>query len=509
METFDAIVVGSGMGGSMVADTLVRAGRSVLMLERGDWVQRGAHNWEPGSTLDLSPFCTVREPYRVLAGGHRNYMGFYCCVGGPSVFYGGVAMRFREADFETSPEIERDTGVRWPISYADLEPYYSRAEEKLQVAGEIGRDPTEPYHSYDYPQGPNELSGTSRLVESAALDLGLQPFRLPLAINYSSADGRARCPGCGNCDTFACAVEAKNDPATVIIPNLIRKGLKLRANTVTTCLVVKGTRVVAVECYDISTGCKIRFGAELVIVSAGALGSPLLLLASELQRLNPGGHTVGRYLSRHCASIVYGFFRGDLGTDQFHKQLGVHDFYFGHPTINSPSGKLGSIQQVQSPPLGLMRSRLPWPVAGIIGPANHHMTGLLVLAEDQPRYRNGVAINRNQGSNNGLPELEVTHYYTKRDKAARRALSKRARRILRRAGAWLTCTHNIKTFSHAVGTVRMGSDPTNSALDPFCRFRGVEDLYVVDGSFMPRPSGINPSLTIAANALRCAEYMVS
>ncbi len=508
MEKFDAIVVGSGFGGSMVAHTLVHAGCSVLMLERGDWVPRGAHNWGPSGTLDLSPFCTTQEPYRVLAGGHRKYMGFYCCVGGPSVFYGGVAMRFREADFETSPEIESDTGVRWPISYADLEPYYSRAEEILQVAGEVGRDPTEPYRSCGYPQGPSALSTVSRMVESAGLELGLRPFRLPLAINYSLTDGRTPCPGCGKCDTFACALKAKNDLATQVIPNLLGEGLKLRANTVATRLVVKGRRVVAVECYDISTGCSMRFGAELVVLSAGSLGSPMVLLASDLQHLNPGGHAVGRYLSRHCAGIVYGFFRHDLAGDQFHKQLGVHDFYFGHPTIKMPSGKLGSVQQIQSPPVELLRSRLPRPVSRIIGTAIHHSTGLLVLAEDQPQWRNRVAINRSQGCTY-LPGLEVTHRYTDRDKAARRVLSERARRILRKAGAWFTYAHKIRTFSHAVGTVRMGSDPRNSALDRFCRFRGVDNLYVVDGSFMPRASGVNPSLTIAANALRCADDMVS
>lgn len=492
----------------MVAHTLVRAGWTVLMLERGDWVRRSVRCSEPGSTLELSPFCTMRQPYHVLAGGQGKYMGFYCCVGGPSVFYGGVAMRFREADFETSPEIEDDTRARWPISYTDLEFYYGRAEEILQVAGQVGRDPTEPYRSTDYPQCPSALSATSAMVESAALDLGLRPFRLPLAINYSLTDGRTPCPGCGNCDTFACTLKAKNDLATQVIPNLLGKGLKLRANTVATRLVVKGRRVVAVECYDISTGCRMRFGAELVVLSAGALGSPLLLLASDLQRLNPGGHAVGRYLSRHCAGILYGFFRHALDGDQFHKQLGVHDFYFGHPAIKTPSGKLGSVQQVQSPPLELLRSKLPRPVARIIGPATCHSTGLLVLAEDQPQWRNRVAINRSQGCTY-LPELEVTHRYTDRDKAARRVLSERARRILRKAGAWFTYAHKIRTFSHAVGTVRMGSDPRNSALDPFCRFRGVDNLYVVDGSFMPRASGVNPSLTIAANALRCADNMVS
>ncbi len=90
---------------------------------------------------------------------------------------------------------------------------------------------------------------------------------------------------------------------------------------------------------------------------------------------------------------------------------------------------------------------------------------------------------------------------------ARRALAREARRILREAGAWLTYTHRIDTFSHAVGTLRMGADPTRSVVDAGGRFRGVDDLYVVDGSFMPAAGGVNPSLTIAAHALRVADII--
>jgi choline dehydrogenase-like flavoprotein len=506
---YDTIIIGSGFGGSLVAHVLVNAGLNVLMLERGDWVRRGPHNWEPDATVDLTPFYTTETPYRVLAGGNKAMMGIYSSVGGPSVFYGGVSMRFREADFAFAPEIVGDSSARWPYAYADLEPYYTRAEQILNVAGEAGRDPTEPYRSAPYPQSLNELSHTSRMIEQGARRLGLHPFRLPLAINYSNHHEQAQCIACSTCDTFACAIQAKNDLATCVLPDLIRKGLQLQANTVVTRLVAEDNRILAVECYDKQSGEKCRYHAKLFILSAGALGSPHLLLASDLQRLNPAGHVIGHYLMRHCNAIVFGFFpRQPNNPKQFHKQLGIHDFYFGHPTIKRPQGKLGSMQQLQTPPVGLVHATLPKPLGQLLGPAVEHLTGLLVMAEDQPQYNNHVAIDWSKLDHFGLPQLTILHHYTQRDYAACRALIRKAKMILRKAGALFFYIHKIKTFSHAVGTIRMGNDAKTSALDSFCQFRGVPNLYVIDGSFMPTSAGLNPSLTISANALRAGEHIV-
>ena len=506
---YDAIVIGSGFGGSMIAYQLVHAGFKVLMLERGDWVKRGLHNWEPDGTIDLTPYYTTETPYRVLAGGNCDVMGPYSCVGGPSVFYGTVSMRFREADFEANPVIARDSSAYWPYTYPDLEPYYTHAEQLLNIAGEAGTDPTEPYRSSSYPQKLNDLSHTSQTIRNAAQQLGLKPFRLPLAINYSSDQERNPCVACTTCDSFACAIQAKNDLATCVLPDLIKKGLELKANTVVTRLVTDGKRVVALECVDRKTNKKSSYRAKLFILSAGALGSPHLLLASDLQHLNPGGHAIGRYLMRHCNGIVFGLFpRHPNPAKQFHKQLGIQDFYFGHPTIQDPPGKLGNLQQLQTPPVGLVEAYLPKPLGKLLSPLVEHLTGLLVMAEDQPQSSNRVAIDRTQTDRFGLPQLTITHHYTKRDEAARLALIKKAKQILRKAGAWFFYVHKIETFSHAVGTVRMGDDPKTSALDPYCRFRGIDNLYVVDGSFMPTSAGLNPSLTIAANALRVGEQIV-
>ncbi len=492
----------------MVAYELVRAGYRVLMLERGVWVKRGPHNWSPDGTVEMTPFYRYESPYRVSHGGHRKIMGAIWAVGGPSVFYGAVSLRFREADFQVDPEIVGDSGARWPYGYAELEPHYARAERILHVAGEVGSDPTEPRRSADYPASLNELSPVSRLIGNAARELGLEPFRLPLAINYQNDRQRVSCIACRTCDTFACSIEAKNDIAAHVLPDLMRRGLEVRENVVVTRLVERAGRVVAVECRDARNGRHYREAARLFVLSAGALGSPHLLLASDLPRLNPGGHTVGRYLMRHCSAIAFGYFRAlpDGGID-FHKQLGIHDLYFGHESVRKPDGKLGVLQQMQTPPVGLVRAALPRPLGGLLSPAVQRATGLLAMAEDQPQQQNHVFVDPARRDRFGLPQLIVNFRHSRRDRQARRALLSTAKQILRRAGALFCYVHRIRTFSHAVGTVRMGDDPRSSALDPYCRFRGVENLFVVDGSFMPTSGGLNPSLTIAANALRAGEEL--
>jgi choline dehydrogenase-like flavoprotein len=507
---WDAIVVGSGFGGTLAAHELVRAGMRVLMLERGDWVKRGPENWASEAVGPLTACYSTETPYRALAGGEREIVGSFQCVGGPSVFYGGVSLRFRAADFEPPSEIVDGSGARWPVAYGDLEPYYSRAERIIGVAGETGFDPTEPARSAPYPQAPGALSPTSRRLWEAARSLGLHPFRLPLALNHARRSGRTPCAACPTCDGFACAVGAKNDLATAVLPNLLRRGLRLETNTVAVRLLVEGRCVAAVECVERTTGRRVRHAAKHFVLAAGALASPHLVLASGLDALSPASGVVGRYLMRHCNAVVMGVFpRRPDREGEFHKQIGIHDFYFGQPTGSRPRGKLGALQQLATPPSALVKAHAPRLLAPLAAVGVPHVTGLLAIAEDQPRQENRVEIDPRHTDRFGLPQLLITHRYSPRDLEAGRALVRQARRILRRAGAWFTCVQPIRTFSHAVGTLRMGEDPGTSVLDADGRFRGTENLYVTDASAFPTSGAVNPSLTIAAHALRVGERLAN
>ncbi len=512
-DPYDAVVIGSGFGGAMAARQLIHAGLRVLMVERGDWVSRGPHNWDPDGTVDLTPHYTTETSYRVrsAANGTRSAanggrVGLYACVGGPSVFYGGVSLRFREADFHPDPEITADAGARWPFGYQELEPWYAEAERLLDVAGEAGADPTEPPRSGPYPQRPPPLSEASRRIAAAARRLGLSPFPLPLAINYREPEGQERraCVRCTTCDTFACAVGAKNDLATTVLPALLRRGLELRPGTVAVRLEAEGGRVRAVHCVERESGRRLVLRGRRVVLAAGALATPHLLLASGLERANPAGDAVGRHLMRHWNAIVFGVFpRPTDPVGEFHKQLGLHDFYFAP---SGPDGggrrKLGAIQQVQTPPIQLVREHMPALLSQLMSPRVDYLGGLLVIAEDQPRPENRLQIDPARADRYGLPRPTLTHRYSRRDRAAGRALVRSAKRVLREAGALFFYVHRIRTFSHAVGTVRMGAEPERAPVDPEGRYRGIGNLWVVDGSVLPTSAGLNPSLTIAALALR-------
>lgn len=502
MSEYDLIVIGSGFGGTMAAAPAVFAGKRVLLIESGDWVVRGPHNWSPDGLSEKTPYYSRENPFDVAAGGYGKSVGTYACVGGASVFYGGVAMRMREADFEPDPVIDQDSGAAWPYHYTDLEPYYTRAEGLLEVAGVTGVDPTDPARSVGFPRTPGPLAPISQRIVDAAQSLGLHPFRLPLAINYATEPGRRPCPACGTCDGFACAVQAKNDLSVVLMPRLLRAGLELVVNTTAIQLDRANGRITDVVCIKRPSGEPVRYRGTFVAVAGGALATPRLLLGSGLDAVNPAGQAIGRYLMRHCNAVVMGLFPSRPAPNgEFHKQIGIHDYYFGHPSVAEPRGRLGCLQQFATPLPQIVRHQLPLGLGAVIAPLVSRTTGFIVMAEDRPRAENRVALAQAAAAPQG-PRATITHTYDGRDLAARDALVRAARRILRRTGALVTYAHPIKTFSHALGTVRLGIDPSTSPLDAWGAFRGVDNLYVTDGSALPRSGGVNPSLTIAANALR-------
>jgi choline dehydrogenase-like flavoprotein len=510
---WDVVVIGTGFGGSTVALAAARAGLRVLVIERGRWVDRDESAWDPRAILldrkyrSASPIETPRYGF----GRTRSYPDE--AVGGKSVFYGAASFRLREGDFRLRERYPHLDGlVDWPITYADLAPFYETAEHLLGVAGVAGLDPTEPPRGKGYCAAPPPLSAPARRVADAAAALGLKPFPIPLAINFNGVERgeRQTCVRCTTCDLFPCKISAKNDLSVTVLPAAVDAGATVMPGTIAVRLIVEGQRVTGVECVDAASGRRVVEPCRVCVVSAGAIASAGLLLASGIGAVEPAGRWVGRCLMRHCSGIVIGLFSGPTNPERvFHKQIALTDFYFGHPHSRPPAGPWGMIQGLQVPPPEYIEEKGGFPLGTIGARTADRQIYLLCIAQDLPDARNRVETDARVTDDYGAPISRVLHRYTRRDRQARWALYREAARVLRRAGAVLRMRKPINTFSHALGTCRFGNDPATAALDPWCRFFGVPNLFVVDGSFMPSSGGVNPSLTIAANGLRVGRYLTT
>ena len=489
-ESYDAVVVGSGFGGALAAHALVRAGRRVLLLERGRWAHRDDLDWNQREIL-LEQRYRGPTPILVKQYGARRFSEVFAneTIGGKSVFYGGASLRLRPADFHG-----------WPFSYDDLKTHYARAEELLGVHGVAGADPYEPPDLAGYPFAPVELSAPARRIDAAGRALGYTPFPIPLAINFRGEE-RPRCLLCNTCDGFPCKVEAKNDLAATLLQEAQQAGLEIVAGATVQRLVVEAGTVRAVKYAAGETGESYTVAAAQVVLAAGAVQSPALLLRSGLEH-----PLIGRFLMRHCNAACSYVFHFRTNPEQvFHKQLCFADFY---EDLRAELGTaVGVIQDIYTPGPEILRHHAPRGARWVAGQFAPLMQNLLCIAEDEAQANNRVQLSARKDAL-GQQMVEVVHDYSRTDYRRRNYLLKRARQVLRKAGGLRAYTYAIDSFSHAVGTLRCAQTAEEGVLDRDCRVWGVDNLFVTDGSFMPSSGGVNPSLTIAANALRVAEKML-
>ncbi len=495
-DGWDAVVIGSGLGGALAAQRLSEAGARVLVLERGRWPHRDEGDWSPRAILSDLRY-RGKTPLSVRQLGDRRFrpVPMNETVGGMSVFYGGASLRLRPGDF-----------ARWPFDYHELEPFYTGAERLLGVHGAAGADPFDPPRSGPYPFPSIPWSTPAERIRRAGEGLGFRPFPIPLAINFSAPD-KPQCVRCNTCDGFPCAIDAKNDAAG-ILRRAEGKGLAVRAGIVVSRLQTRGARVVGAEGIDQGSGETVFFEAPLFVLAAGALGSPAILLRSGLAGDGANALPVGRFLMRHCNAVVAGLFTFRTNPDQvFHKQVCFTDFY--EEARERDGLAVGVIQDIYTPDVDVVR-RAAGRVTGAFlrRPLVHRLQNLLCVAEDEPDPDNRVSLGAETDAF-GMKRIQVEHRYRKADHDRLQSLVRRARKILRAAGALATHVWPISSFSHAVGTLRMGNEAKDAPVGPTGRVRGLDNLFVTDGSTFPASGGVNPSLTIAAGALRIAEGIVN
>jgi choline dehydrogenase-like flavoprotein len=500
---FDVIIIGAGQGGGTTALALAPTGKRILLLERGDFLPRSKDNWDAYKVFRDEVYSTPETWHDLRNRPFRPKQ--YYWVGGLTKFYGATLIRFRAEDFG---EIRHIDGMSpaWPISYDDLEPYYTRAERLFQVHGQRGDDPTEAPASEPFPCPPVSHEPMIAEIAERMSGMDLHPFHLPLGLRLDEQNpGDSPCIRCDTCDGFVCPLRAKSDAeVTCVRPavehenvNLLTRSRVVRLDTDASGGTVRG---VVVE----RDGEKLEFSADVVVLSAGAINSALLLLASRSDRhpngLGNGSGLVGRNLMLHtnCAMISVMPFRKNPTV--FPKTLCVNDFYFNDPFDKDWEYPLGDIQllgNLTPETLKSVQPIVPMPVARYL---SEHMVSWWQSTEDLPQSRNRIEL---------TPEGRVQLSYWPSNVESVNRLTARVKQMLRRMGFRLFVTRRSgpDTVGHQCGTLRFGADPGSSVLDVNCRLHEVDNLYVVDASFFPSSTALNPALTIAANALRVADYL--
>src|SRR4051812_15609340 len=325
-EHYDVVIVGSGAGGGTLAHRLAASGKSILILERGDWLPRELENWDAGAVFVDNRYVSKDTWYDHEGKAFQPQVHY--TVGGATKFYGAALYRLREKDFG---ELQHHGGISpaWPVGYDEFEPYYAQAEELYKVHGVRGEDPTEPPSSGPYPYPPvSHEPRIQRLFDDLGA-IGLHPFHAPSGIDLDAENmAFSPCIRCGTCDGFACLVQAKSDAEVVAVrPAIQHANVTLVRNAEVRRLETDdaGTSVTSVVAHV--DGVEQRFSGDVVVVSAGAANSAKLLLQSANDRhpngLANGSDHVGRHYMFHNsrAFLAISLERNDT---RFQKTLGVN-----------------------------------------------------------------------------------------------------------------------------------------------------------------------------------------
>jgi len=507
-DFYDVIIIGTGAGGGTLARRLAPSGKRILVLERGGFLPREKENWNSTAVFQDMRYHTSESWYDADGNDFMAHTGYF--VGGNTKVYGGAMFRLRERDFET---VQHKGGVspEWPVKYRDFEPYYQQAERLYEVHGQRGVDPTEPAMSADYPFPPLAHEPRIQELHDRLQARGHQPFHVPLALKRDERDPhRSPCIRCNTCDGFPCLVDGKADAdVNGIRPAMQHNNVRLALNTrVTRLLTGRSRREIAAVEAEVH-GERHRFSASIVVVAAGAINSAVILLRSASDD-HPGGLAnssgqIGRNYMRHLNGAMLGMSRRPNPV-VFQKTLAMNDYYWGDENFPFP---MGHIQLLGKTDRGIMGADAPFFAPGfVLDRMAKHSIDWWITAEDLPHPDNRIVLGRD-----GAMHLQQRdRYHEHFDRLMDRW--KHELKAVDAAGCFLPLSFylfkKIPTMgvAHQNGTCRFGDDPHTSVLNVFCQTHDIDNLYVVDGSFFCSSGAVNPSLTIAANALRVGDHLL-
>jgi choline dehydrogenase-like flavoprotein len=547
---YDAIVVGSGPGGSAAADVLTAAGWSVLMFERGrnhlidlDDPHRLLSDYSNDELkfferhfLGPDPFLEPRTFRRAEAAVDREWTGevnnLPATVGGGGVHADGKVPRFREVDFRPVSEygpIDGAALVDWPVTYDELEPFYAEAERSVGVAGDADANPFASWRSGPYPMPPGAPMYGAVISGAAAEKLGYHPYPAPTAANSVPYDGRPACNNCGFCGYFGCPIHAKGDPVAMLQRALLTGRCHLRPEAFVARVLTDGGRATGVE-YVTADGAVEQVSARWVVLAAGATETPRLMLLSGFQH-----PMIGRHLMFHFQTYVMGSLpvrvHGHKGRSVTH----VHDDHMIPDDRSMAAAReaglpyfRGGLVEHAGPAHPVQEAKLyPW------GPAHKaamrdsamrdRMWGFCMQGEDMPQPTNRVDLDPSVRDVRGFPVARITYSPHRHELVAAAHYGERLKAILLEAGAeWAMVTTSpepngryggfmspISVSRHVMGTARMGDDPARSVVDRWGRMHDLPNVLVADSSVFPTSAGYGPTLTLVTLALRNARALLS
>lgn len=534
-ERVDFAVVGSGAAGGIMAKELAEAGFSVVVFEQGPYLKASdfrhdelAHflnlEWMGGNQGEHPQ--TFRQSEDEVASVQTNPppLLYARLVGGSSVHFTANYWRLRPVDFKERSLLGPIAGTGfadWPITYEELEPYYTRVDWEIGVSGAPG--PFDPPRSKPYPVPPMPVKSSGVLLERGAKKLGLHPQPAPMAILSRPHNGRPGCIHCGFCMLYGCEVGAKSSSLATMIPLAEATGrCEIRAMSTVYQLETNDAGRVSRVLYWDRDGNPQAQEAKAVVVCANGAETTRLLLMSESAR-HPNGLAnssgkVGKYLMFNGQPAAYGRFEHPLNE---YKSASVtriiHDFYETDPKRGFYGGGGIDARFMPGTPIWFGLAGLP-PDAPTWGSEykrmlreyfNYtmtlagHTTSLAVEA-------NSISLDPEAKDKFGRPAIRTTYKDHPDDMKMSHFLNDRSREILEAAGAediWIPEYKEQTLGAHLLGTARMGDDPKESVVDRYHRAHDVRNLFVCDGSSMVTSGRGQPTMTIMALAFRAAEHI--
>ena len=535
-EEVDFVVIGSGSAGGIIAKELATAGHSVVVLEQGPYLQASdfkhdewgyEHNYDLTWSARKGNVQTFRKNENEEAEPREAVLRYAHNVGGSSVHYSGNFWRLRPIDFNEASvrgTIPGTNFVDWPITYEDLEPYYTKVDWEIGVSGLQG--PWDPYRSRDYPCPPMPIKGSDVLLERAAKSLGLNPYPAPVAILSAPHNGRPGCIHCGYCNGYGCEVNAKSSSMVAMIPLALASGnCELRTMaTVSRINTNDGGRVNEVVYFD-SNGVEQAQKTRAAVVCANGAETPRLLLMSS-STIFPDGlanssGSVGQNLMFNGYSSVTGLFDEPVNAwKSIPATRVVHDFYeldpslgfYGgggidgrHPSAGTPlKFALGAHDLFGGPNWGgEFKDSLAFQFSHCAA-FDGHTTSL-------PLSSNNVTLDPTYKDSFERPAIRCTYMDHPDDLSTMKWFKDKSIELMEAAGANRISgsypesgqTGNV----HLLGTCRMGSDPANSVINADHRAHDVPNLFTCDGSSLVTSSRGQPTMTIMALAFRAADLI--